>query len=157
MEPLLKDITTEGYWPLQGQVYCRLFDRYIDFSVEDTATIEYVERCATYLNALSDELIDRLCRACIRYCNSFLEQIGEPEKKFGEPRDVLKLIAPASLIVPNIEDLDEPVVHMELNCEWEIEHGMEWIIRDNRVLYVGAFNGEDPWGEYLDKEFWNYA
>lgn len=157
MQELIKDVTTEGSWPLQGKAYFGLFNRYVDFVVEDAATIEYVERCVRYLNSFDDALIESLCKVCIRYCNDFLEAVGEPKKSFASPREVLALISPSLLIVPNTEDLDEPVVHMELNCEWEIEHGMEWVIRENRILYVGAFNGEDPWAEFLTKDTWNYA
>ena len=39
----------------------------------------------------------------------------------------------------------------------EEEHGMEWIIRGNKVLYVGSFNGEDPMGDFSLKNEWNYA
>jgi hypothetical protein len=30
---------------------------------------------------------------------------------------------------------------MALDCEWEIEHGMECVIRDDEVLYVSRFGG----------------
>jgi hypothetical protein len=157
MRELTKNISTNGDWPLQGEVFVDLFEKYVDFAVEDAATIEYVIRCAEYLNSFDDELIEALCAACIRYCNGFLTIVGDAPKHFALPRDVLKLISPSLLIVPNIEDLDEPVVHMELNCDWEIEHGMEWIIRGKNILYVGSFNGQDPWAEYLEKKSWNYA
>lgn len=34
---------------------------------------------------------------------------------------------------------------------------MEWVVRGDRVLYVGAFNGEDPWSDYTEEQEWNYA
>lgn len=63
----------------------------------------------------------------------------------------------ASLIVPDPEQGDEAVIHLSLNCEWDREHGMEWIVRGGEVLYVGPFHGEDPWRDFTVKEPWNYA
>lgn len=156
MPELIKDVTTEGRWALQGQVFFALFDRYIPFVVEDAATVEYVTQCAEYLNSWSDETIDALCLACIRYCNDFRDMVGEDLIEFASPRDVLKLIHPSSLIVPNPEH-PEPVAQLELNCDWEEEHGMEWILRGTEVLYVGGFNSQNPWGNFLPKKSWNYA
>ncbi|KQT42496.1 MULTISPECIES: hypothetical protein [unclassified Methylophilus] len=157
MKPLLKNVSTEGFWPLQGEAFLTLFDRYVPFAVEDASGINYVEKCVEYFNALDSEIIDDLCLASIRYCNDFLEMVGEDPKQFNSPRDVLPLVIPSTLIIPNEEIPGQPVAHFELNCDWEPEHGMEWIVRDNKVLYVGGFNGSDPWGEYLEKPSYNYA
>lgn len=156
MPEIIKDVTTEGYWPLQGQVFSTLFERYINFSVEDAAPVEYVIICAQYLNSLDEEMIESLCQACIRYCNDFRSMVGEEPIDFSSYRDVLKLIYPSTLIVPN-QKFPEPVARLELNCEWEEEHGMEWIIRGREILYVGGFNGQNPWNSYVPKESWNYA
>jgi hypothetical protein len=156
MKELVKEVTTTGRWPLQGQVYFSLFDRYITFVVEEDATIEYVTQCAEYLNAWSEETIESLCQASIRYCNDFRSMIGEDELQFSSSREVLKLVRPTMLIVPNPE-FPEPIAHLELSCDWEEEHGMEWIVRGNQVLYVGGFNGRNPWESFEPKESWNHA
>lgn len=141
----------------EGEVFFGLFDRSIRFMVEGSADLAYVKKCAAYLNGLTPEVIAELCLASIRYCNDFLSLVGEPEKSFARPADVLLLIDPVTLLVPEPEDGDEPVVHLELNCEWEEEHGLEWLVRNNRVLYVGAFQGVNPWRDFSAKESWNYA
>ncbi len=156
MRELITEVTTEGDWPLQGQVFFSLFERYIAFAVEDAAPIEYVAKCAEYLNSWDEETTESLCQACIRYCNDFRSMIGEDPMQFSSSRDVLKLAYPTTLIVPNPE-FPEPVAHLELNCEWEEEHGMEWIVRGRDVLYVGGFNGQNPWRSYVPKKIWNYA
>ncbi len=89
------------------------------------------------LNSLGNGVIDKLCEASIRYCNDFCDSIGE---------DLTDFI-----------DENTPVVDLELNYDWEKEHGMQWIVRDDQVLYVGAYEGEDPWGDYTMKDEWNYA
>lgn len=153
---LLRNIK-DGEYGLEGKVFLELFDKYIEFSAEDCADIEYVKKCASYLNSLPQFVLKNLCQASACYCNEFLDEVGETEKEFGDFKEVLDLIYPSTLIVPNPKNGDEPVIHMELNCWWEEEHGMEWIVRQDRVLYVGAFNGENPWGDFSKKEPWNYA
>jgi len=48
-------------------------------------------------------------------------------------------------------------VHLELKCSWEVEHGMEWLIRNDKVQYVGAFEGLDEWENYSCKQPGNYT
>ncbi|GKX49959.1 DUF6985 domain-containing protein [Budvicia aquatica] len=152
MKQLIKDVTTSDEWPmLEGECFFSLFDRYIEFYTDDYADLAYATRCIEYLNNLDDAVIDELCRASIRYHNA-----SEPVE-FSNPRDVLTLITPCSLMVPNPENGDEPVIHLELNCSWEVEHGMEWLIRGDEVLYVGHFTSVDCWGDYQVKDRWNYA
>lgn len=141
----------------EGEVYCRLFHQYIKLYSWKGAGMGYIEKCAAYLNSLSDEIIDRLCEASIRYCNDFCDMVGEEPKKFENVRDVLKLIQPNGLSIPKPKDENTPVIDLELNCDWEEEHGMQWIIRNDEVLYVGAYNGENPWGDFTEKKEWNYA
>ena len=149
---LIKDFDENGS-SSKGQVWFGLFDRYIDLYTEkkDNFNLSYAEKCATYLNSLSDELIDRLCTASINYCNTFLEDTGQDLKRFRDRRDVLTLITPLSLLMPEMLR-DEPVIHLDLDCEWEREHGMEWIIREDRILFVSAFQGENPWDDFSEPD-----
>ena len=152
---LIKNVE-EGEFGIEGEVFFRKFDKYISLSIEDD-NLSFAQECAEYLNSLSEDVVEDLCEASIRYCNSFLDAIGEPIKSFNKASDVLELIYPSVLLVPYPENEKVPVIHMELNCDWEPEHGMEWVVRENKVLYVGAFNGEDPWSDYSQKDTWNYA
>lgn len=152
MKPLMRDIDTGEQWPkLQGECFFTLFDCYIEFYADDDADLSYATSCVERLNHLDAQIVDELCLASIRYHNA-----SEPVA-FDNPRDVLKLISPCALMVPNPENGSEPVIHLELNCSWEAEHGMEWLIRGNEVLYVGHFNSVDSWGDYRVKDRWNYA
>ncbi len=156
MNKLIIDVGSTKDWPLEGKAYSKLFGGYIKFFAEHE-NIEYSKRCIEYFNSFDDKLIDELCKASIRYCNEFLGYVGEPAIEFISIRDVLKIISPNFIKIPEPLNGNEPVLHMDLNCEWEPEHGMEWIIRGNDVLYVGQYANEDPWGDYSFKEDWNYA
>ena len=158
MIELLKDVleTPDGPFSVEGRVYCRPFDRYVAFAVENSASMDYVRRCAEHLDTLPEATLAALCEATIRYCNEFRVLVGEAPLGFESPRAVLALVDPNTLLIPD-EERAEPVVHLELNCDWDLEHGLEWIVRGGRVLYVGGFNGGNPWGEYREKASWNFA
>ena len=119
-----------------GEVYWRLYRRYISLFIENEADDAYAWRCARALDALDDAV---------------------SAEEVAPARGVLERIEPGELIVPDPEQGDEAVIHLSLNCEWDREHGMEWIVRGGEVLYVGPFHGEDPWRDFTVKEPWNYA
>ncbi|UYG00854.1 DUF6985 domain-containing protein [Halomonas sp. GD1P12] len=146
---------TDGEDGLEGEMYCALFERYIPF-LSPERDPDGVQRCAAYLNELDDAVIDHLCQATEHYCQTYQSESGELPREFATPREVLTHITPSLLIVPHFEKAT-PVVHMELECDWEPEHGMEWVVRNRHVLYVGPFNGEDPWGSFSPKAVWNFA
>ncbi len=140
---LVRDLRTDENG-ITGEVFFRLFNRYILLAIEDSNP-DYAKKCAAHLNDLSETLINRLCEASLEYCNAVLKANGQPLRRVKVARDILMDISPAIMIVPACsEALIEPIIHLEMNCSWEQEHGMEWIVRGNRVLYVGAFVGQDP-------------
>lgn len=145
-----------GEFGLEWEVCFPLFKKFIALAVDGESS-EYAEQCAEHLKDLSESLVVAICLASVRYCDDFLVAIGEPKINFKLPRDVKVQCHPRVLMVPYPEVASEPVVHLELDCDWEEEHGMEWLIRDGRLLYVGAFHGEDPWSDFSEKEFWNFA
>lgn len=154
---VLKNLKTNEYFEVEGEAYLELFDQNITVYIEQESDIEYAELCITYLNTLSDGLIDDICNASIRYCNEFLDDIGEDIIEFNKPTDVLPYITPNTICIPKPKNTTEPVIDLELNCEWEEEHGMEWIIRNEVVMYVGPYNGINPYGDCDIGKEWNYA
>lgn len=157
MPAFTRNVTTNGSWPLQGEVYFALFDRHIDFAVEDAATLEYVEQCATYLNGLGEAMLDDFCQACVSYRADYLEMVGINAEPLLATRDVLTLLTPLTLLVPNSANGGEPVLHLEFNCAWDADNGLEWIARGEKNLYVGGFNGQSAWADYSRRQSWNYA
>ena len=54
------------------------------------------------------------------------------------------------------EDEDHIGFQLGWSCDWEQEHGIEIIILDDKVLYLGAFEDNSPWYSYETDE-WNFA
>lgn len=149
-------LKSNNFSEYEGETFLDIFDHNVKVYIEQGADVEYAERCVAYLNALDEEVLDTLCRAAIKYCNEFLEDIGGDIIEFATPRDVLSYITPNTICIPNPKNKNEPVIDLEFNCTWEEEHGMEWIIRDGKAMYVGPYNGINPYGDCDFGQDWNY-
>lgn len=152
-----------------GEVDFPLFGTEIEISIDsdyqgsNAIPLEYIDKCAEHLINLPENVINILCESSIRYCEDMRENIDFGSMGFPVPenivgRKILQYIHPKSLIMEP-QEYNSVVLHLELDCDWEPEHGMEWIIRDNEVLYVSSFNWEHPWEEkeYFKNMEGNYA
>lgn len=151
----------EGEFGLEGLADFPLFQKQITVYIDKDAPIEYAEKCADYLALLDNNVIDKFCEASIRYCEDNREYFEDEQIDIPENislRDILRYIDPINLSIEKPES-GSIAFHMELNCDWEPEHGLEWTINDGDVLYVGAFHSESPWQskEYFKEAGWNYA
>lgn len=124
----------------EGAIHFDLLDQDITILLgeSDVPDFVYAETCVKALNQLSDQVVDVLCEASLRYCYDFCDIVGEKPPKLDAPREILTYIEPNSMIIEKAED-DSVVIHLELECSWEEEHGLEWLIKDEQVMYVGPF------------------
>lgn len=137
------------------------FNKEIGVIADPETSDEYIEKCAHTLATLNDDVVEKLCEFTIRYCESMRiyfadEKIDIPEMIKG--REILKYISPNQLLIDKPEG-EEIAFRVELSCDWEDEHGLEWSIRNGEVLYVGAYCEENPWREkeYFKNASWNFA
>jgi len=118
------------------------------------------------MNSMTDELVDTICRAAKKYCLGFLEDIGGAELNEIEmtvqvdentpPLEMLKCFDIGSMIVDVPEDPERIGFQLSGNCDWEEEHGIEIVILDDKLVYLGEFSGVSPWEDH-SKESWNSA
>ena len=71
-------------------------------------------------------------------------------------REILKNVWLDELIVYKPEDSSIGYCLGE-SCGWEPEHGIEIVIKDNKILYVGAFEGCTPWDDFPKDDEYNYV
>ena len=103
---------------------------------------------------MPEELLDRLKRFSLRYCEDMRDYFaaGSPEVPEGVTKDeVLRYARANCLIIEKPKDSGVIGFGVEFSCDWEREHGMEWTVRDGRALYVGDFMGISPW--YADRVY----
>lgn len=154
---VIEDLSKEEYG-MSGTVHSKLFDKNLEVWIEEDVSIEYVNLCAKSLNCMGDNLIEDICKAAISYSEKFCEMIGQEPPKIEKMRDILQYVEFGSMHIDEPEDVGVPVVHLTGGCEWEQEHGIEVIVRNGELIYLGAYNGEWAWGEVKHyEEDYNYA
>ena len=149
----------------EGTVFCKLRGSEIDLLIsDDEVTEEYAEKCVEAMNHMSDETIETICQAAKAYCLKFMELAGDViEEDMTVPitaetpaKEILKCFAPTILVIQNPKDDTKTGYQFECGCDWEIEHGMEIDILDDKVVFLGPFEGRSPWHEYDESE-WNFV
>ena len=147
--------TKDGF---EGKVLFSMFEMDIYIQSFEEVDIKYAEKCAAALNGLNERIINLLCEYSVHYCRDFCESVGEDCPEITNTKDILKYIQPLGLTISSPKDNDV-VLDLELNCTWEGEHGMEWLIKGNEILYVGSFSGVSAYEEkaYYEEMLGNYA
>lgn len=74
-----------------------------------------------------------------------------------DENNVLEHIHIGSVIVEKECRTDRIEFHVEGECDWEPEHGLEITISDNRILYVGPFEDNGPNTERLQYQIKQYG
>lgn len=151
----------------EGTVSCKLFGSEIRLHIpDDEVTEAYAEKCIEAMNNLPDETIDAICRAAKAYClkykelladDDFMEFMTIPITPETPAKEIMKCFAPTVLIIEKPEDDTRTGYQLECRCDWEIEHGMEIDILDDKVVFLSSFEGRSPWYEYDDNDEWNFV
>lgn len=147
----LTDIQTEKDYRT-ARFFSPLFHQEIEVTTMDLDTpLDYIERCVKAFNELTADQLGLLYRYSEAYCMDFCEFVGEEPPAIHKPADVLTFIRPMRMEIPAVAPADAEqtaaIIHMELECDWEVEHGLEWLVREDQILYVGSCNMLKEWEE----------
>jgi hypothetical protein len=152
----------ETEYGLEGEFDFSLFHTETNVFIDmEEPFLDYVNKCIENLNSLSDDIIDKLCEYTILYCEDYREYFEDEEIDIPENikgREILEYVEPVCLGIEEPDDENSIGYSIELNVAWEEEHGMEWVIRDNKIMYVSSFNNMGAWCDEDDyDDGGNYA
>lgn len=156
----------KNYFYITGKVWCKPLDKEIGIDLyDDDVTLEYAEKCVEAMNSMPEELIDAICRAAKQYCLEYLDAIGAKPEDIDMPipvdnntplREILKCFEIGCMTVEAPRDPTRIGYQLSGNCDWEIEHGIEIDILDDKLVYMSGFSDESPWDDH-SSESWNCA
>lgn len=153
---------------LEGKFDSRsLFEGEMNVSIfaDDGATEEDALRCIEHYNSLSKkpDVLEQIQSGLEKFFlymhdewQGFEDIYGDiakslesvmKEYKDGKPL-VSFLYRPTLYIFPQLEN--EIGYGIECECPWEPEHQCMILIRNNKVVYVGPSEGNDPWQDEDD-------
>lgn len=153
-DDMIKEIKEHNDIFLCGKLDSTLFGKVIDVFIDRDADMEYAEKCAENLINLSSEMIDKICERTSAFHQYMLEEwnedfVAEINEKVPcdvTGREILKYIEEPAMYIfaPKGDGIGYIIEGL---CPWEPEHGIDIIIRDDRLLYVGTPEGYTPWSD----------
>lgn len=169
---MITDIkSNDNYYNLSGKIYWPLFDCEVSVRIGQgkDVSIEYAEQCVSQLLKLDKIELQSLMRASISYFQDEEKCHGEPiemlfefegmpyPEGFEQPEQILPYIKPVEIYIDQ-EIPDCYSVSIFSECAWEPEHGLQWVVRNGKALFVGAAQGLGSHGEeILYLEIWKDA
>ncbi|ORX54696.1 hypothetical protein BCR36DRAFT_9965 [Piromyces finnis] len=154
---LIRDITKKNEYFLNGLIYCPFLEKDITVTIEEDADLVYAEKCANHLTNLDEKLINKICERISAYHqymlsewnDEFVKEINKKVPKDVSGRDILKYISQPELIIyekPKEKKNDIGYTIAGL-CSWEPEHGIDIILRNETLLYVGPSECLGSWAD----------
>lgn len=144
-----------------AEFYAPVFNQYMGVYVGDPdISTEAVEKVVQAFNQLDQDTLAKLFQFSWDYCKSFCDYVGDQEcPSIQQPEEILQYIEPIDMMIEMDPERTETIIRIELNCDWEVEHGLEWLIRDQQILYVGSCEVPDAWKElsYYENYSLNFA
>ena len=135
----------------------------MDIVIDREKDIEYAERCIAHFESMPKAMRKELCNALIRYCEKYREFAIQEDFYFEIPEiqqleEIFEYVSFSTIHVEDVQDTSIIAYSVDGSCDWEVEHGLQIVVRDDEILYVGNYEGVSIWDEkdnYIDE--WNFA
>ncbi len=97
-----------------------------------------MEKCLKYLEEVDEDLILQICKYAEFYCKNTFETlyIDEPPASAEGPCKVLNLSG---------------------GCDWEEDEGIQCLVKNGEVIFLGGFNAWSVWRDYSRDYIGNYV
>jgi len=159
---LIRNLKENEFDEMEGEVYFEYLNKYIHLIYVKDIDYTYVKKVANYLNKIDEKIMNKLVEYSIKYCNDMISNYPDVEYKKGlcnlkNPIDILNYLEVNRLKIDEFSDENSNVLNLSGSCEWDRENGFQWLIRDDKILYVGAWDDLNIWLSPLDDKWSNYV
>ena len=139
-------LTGKAFWPLFGREVS------VAMGAAGEVSLAHAQGCADQLLCPAPGVEEQLLAACVQAFRDAEECQGEPvsflfefegmdqPQGLEDPRNILPYLRPVELSIDR-EETGSFSVAAFLDCAWEPELGMEWVVRDGRPLFAGYYTG----------------
>ena len=140
-----------------GSFYSDFFSSSIEVEVQRGTENTYVDTCVELVSDMPEAIAAQVLRAAKRYCLWAIEKARKEQDVSCRPEDMPPITeeSPLEDLLPYIDlrymMIDKPeipdVIAFMVNgaCAWEKEKGIEFIIYDGRLMFLGDCSGYSPW------------
>ncbi|MDZ8108608.1 MAG: hypothetical protein RM338_23695 [Nostoc sp. DedQUE12a] len=156
LEKVLATLRTDNFGAIEASIYFAKFDRNVRLAA-DKELDAYEKRCIQTFFAWGETLFTKLQQASFRYYQAHLDSIGEQIEIASA--EIWNHCQPMNIhFLSSQQDLLSTFIDVELECDWEIEHGMQWLVKNtDELVFVGPYNGHAEPDCKLDLSWWNFA
>lgn len=164
--PVINNLRENEFGEMEGEVYFNAIDQNIAIRFDKEVPMDYVKKQVEYLQSLDKKVIRKMCH----YANLFREEemYNYPNKdhppnmgQIDDPLEILGCISITDLQVEMYADESAKeicVLNLSGSCDWDEENGIQWLIKEDEVVYAGAYNDLSIWYSPYDKDtLFNYA
>ncbi len=164
----LKNSFINEFGQVEGIAFFPYFQKNITVLCQEGVSPEYAEKCLGYLEEVDDALMLRICKYAENFLKDTLEntsvgELGDEEAfPYDDLPDLLQYISFETLYI------EEPpksmagaseifVLNLTGGCEWWEDEGLQCLVRDGEVVYLGHFGNLSVWGDYSEMYIGNYV
>ena len=156
----ITNLRENGYGQVEGEFFCECLNCQIDIAYDKNLTSEYVDKAIKHLCEIYPKLLNDLCKYTLKYCKTVMKDYPEVEYKKGlyqikNTLEVLKYIEFGRLKIRNYNE--SIALNISGGCDWADEKGLQWIIQNEEIVYVGPWYDFDIDSPDLDDPFFNYC
>ncbi len=166
----MKDVffkpSKDFYGSMEAEIHWSLFNRDV-WAIGRKCGEVYARRCTQHIENLPEEMIAKLQEATLLYLIDFLdEHEDELELPTGlildeetDPAEIMHWVRPVLITYDKGVLSDEeapPAISIKLMFTAVPDEFLEWVIRDNMIVYIGEYDDISPWNDKIMKKKWNY-
>lgn len=159
---LIKELSENEFEEMEGKVYFQYLKKDIYIKFDKDVPLDYVYKNITYLNSINDSLMLELCKYSIKFCKTIMSDYPDVNYNPGlynlkDTFDILNYMDIIRLKVDMYEDESISVLNLSGSCEWDKENGIQWLIKEDRLVYVGTWDDLNIWYSDLTDDLTNYV
>lgn len=137
------------------------FQTRLEVTCDPEVTPEYAARCVQWLAETDESLIREICQYALYYLQDTLEStsigelLDEEIQHIQDPLDILRYMAFGSLAIDppsDEESADIPVLNLGGGCDWQEDEGLQCLVKNGHVVYLGGWDDLDIWRSASLKE-----
>jgi hypothetical protein len=157
LEKVLATISRNN--PFEASIYFAKFDKTVNLNF-DKEISNYDKQCIETFFNWGETLFTQLANASYEYYKDHEDACGGfDDLTINSPNEIWQHCEPINIhFVTCNKNPNSTFIDVELNCDWEPEHGMQWLLKnDNQIMYVGPYYGHARTDEKLGIDDANYA
>lgn len=153
---------------VEGTVFFPYLKKDVTVICRKGVSPEYTEKCLEYLEEVDDALMLQICKYAELFLKDKLENtsVGELSDEgafpYDAPLDLLQYVSFETLYVEEPPAsmkgaFETKVLNLTGAVEWWEDEGLQCLVRDGEVVYLGYFEDLSVWGDYSERYIGNYV